>query len=232
MSQHGRSRYDSTVKKLPYRSLVLIGILILGLGLTQFTRRNAEPPGGRIAFVYETRAGSGVYSITENGTDRTRIALSASVPIMFNGLYSQFTPAQQARLRPMFFADSQRSPASLGAGSGVSFHSRQIGESCEWMAHTAPDGSRFAFALEESGHTSVRIEDPDGGNLQPLTSHPAGDSDPAWSSDGSAMVFASNRDGNWELYTVRADGTHLKRLTHTEGDELEPVWLPILPPGP
>lgn len=91
----------------------------------------------------------------------------------------------------------------------------------------SPAGERLAFvALAASGFNDIFLMDPDGRNLQALTTHPAGDSDPAWSPDGTNLVFTSNRDGNWELYTIRADGTDLARLTTTPGDEISPVWPP------
>lgn len=65
-----------------------------------------------------------------------------------------------------------------------------------------------------------------GANPQRLTSHPAFDSDPAWSPNGNTIAFVSWRDGNHEIYRVESDGTGLRRLTRNEDWDAWPTWSP------
>jgi dipeptidyl aminopeptidase/acylaminoacyl peptidase len=76
--------------------------------------------------------------------------------------------------------------------------------------------------------------DPDGGEPQRLTEHPADDTWPTWSPDGTQIAFASDRDGNFEIYVMdvsnegdaESDPSNLRRLTHSNAEDLEPAWSP------
>jgi TolB protein len=71
----------------------------------------------------------------------------------------------------------------------------------------------------------------DGTNVRRITSDPANDHSPVFTSDGGAILFVSDRDGNPELYLVGLGGfwgTGTQRLTTYLGDDLDPaiVMLP------
>jgi Tol biopolymer transport system component len=61
----------------------------------------------------------------------------------------------------------------------------------------------------------------DGTGVTRLTTHPAIDAEPAWTSSGR-IVFGSTRDGNPEIYSMNADGTGVTRLTNHPAWDLSP----------
>jgi hypothetical protein len=93
----------------------------------------------------------------------------------------------------------------------------------------ALDG-RVAFTLGTPGDVyTVKV---DGSGLRRLTSDPADDSHPAWTSDGRTIVFASERDGTRHLWAMDADGTDERRVTDSAAaEDLPDVARPIPPAG-
>ena len=80
----------------------------------------------------------------------------------------------------------------------------------------SPDGTKIAFSSNrDSGDTGdiyadtgdIYVMNTDGTNVQPITSDPAHDGNPAWSPDGRKLVFQTARETEADLYTVNADGT-------------------------
>jgi Tol biopolymer transport system component len=66
----------------------------------------------------------------------------------------------------------------------------------------------------------------DGTNQTRLTTDPATDDRPAFSTDGSKIVFHSNRDGDTNIYMMNADGSGQTRLTIDPADDESPVFSP------
>jgi TolB protein len=94
----------------------------------------------------------------------------------------------------------------------------------------APDGSLIVFSgLAAGGNSDIYLVAPDGTGFRALTTHPAPDSQPAWSPDSNWITFASQRDGNFEIYIIQPDGSSLRRVTHSNGDETQPAWRPTIP---
>ena len=117
----------------------------------------------------------------------------------------------------------------------------------EDAAAISPDGRRLLFVGTRDGNADVfempfRPEDPTAaGEARNLTSHAAGDYNPAFSPDGTRILFSSSRDTAVatsagaspgptylasELYVMRADGTGVRRLTHHESWDGAPAWAP------
>ncbi|MDD8016765.1 MAG: hypothetical protein PHP42_00180 [Bacteroidota bacterium] len=63
----------------------------------------------------------------------------------------------------------------------------------------------------------IYTANPDGSNLQVLTSSSGYDAEATISPDGKQIVFTSSRDGDLELYLMNADGSNVRRLTHDKG---------------
>jgi len=59
--------------------------------------------------------------------------------------------------------------------------------------------------------------DPDGSNLNRLTSSDGYDAEGVYSNNGKKIVFTSQRDGDLEIYVMNADGTEPQRLTSSKG---------------
>jgi len=87
----------------------------------------------------------------------------------------------------------------------------------QWNRYPAisPDGNTIVFTYRGDLYT-VPVT---GGEAQPLTSHPAHDYKPVWSSDGERVAFASNRHGNFDIYVMSARGGEPSRLTYHSADE-------------
>ncbi len=59
-----------------------------------------------------------------------------------------------------------------------------------------------------------------------LTTHPAKDGHPYWSSDGTKIVFHSKRGGNHDIWVMNADGTSQTQITTHPADDMRPHWSP------
>jgi len=90
-----------------------------------------------------------------------------------------------------------------------------------------PVNGRIACAREfdrgGAGAVEVVTMDPNGGNVQRLTTNSVPDFDPIWSPDGREIVFESFREANVsELYRMNADGSGVVRLTTNGAPEDRP----------
>ncbi|HUS15289.1 MAG TPA: LpqB family beta-propeller domain-containing protein [Chloroflexia bacterium] len=96
----------------------------------------------------------------------------------------------------------------------------------------APDGSRLAYGVNESGKTllgiiTVNADNSPGANGI-LTTEPR-DSDntsPAWSPDGSQIAFQSNRSGSYQIYTIPAAGGPVTAYPGQPARATAPAWSP------
>ena len=79
------------------------------------------------------------------------------------------------------------------------------------------------LAFERSGDIYVM---PMHGSATRLTTDPAIDASPAWSSDGRIAFMTRRHDFGSELYVMNADGTNQVRLTTSAGDDDMPSWSP------
>jgi len=79
----------------------------------------------------------------------------------------------------------------------------------------SPDGSQVAF----NWLGDIWVGPVAGGACQPLTTHPAEDTRPAWSPDGQWIAFSSLRAGSWDVFLMPAAGGTPKRLTFHGGGE-------------
>jgi TolB protein len=59
----------------------------------------------------------------------------------------------------------------------------------------------------------VYVMNDDGTGIRRLTSDPALDHSPAWSSDGKRIAFVSDRARNYDIYVMNVDGTNLRGET-------------------
>ncbi|MGD2124286.1 MAG: peptidase S41, partial [Gemmatimonadota bacterium] len=93
-----------------------------------------------------------------------------------------------------------------------------------WNRYPAisPDGSTIVFTYRGDLY---RVSS-GGGAATALTSHPAHDFMPVWSSDGQSIAFASNRHGNFDVYLMPATGGAPERLTVHSASELPFAFEP------
>lgn len=83
----------------------------------------------------------------------------------------------------------------------------------------SPDGKWIVFTLRKTdleanrGRTDIWLVDVEGKNLKQLTSHPAGDFNPQWSSCGKYVWFLSTRSGSSQVWGIGIDGGEARQFT-------------------
>jgi len=86
-------------------------------------------------------------------------------------------------------------------------------------AQVSPDGEWIVFVLRKTdleankGRSDLWLVGSDGTKLRRLTSHPANDSNPRWSSDGKSVWFISNRTESSQVWRIRIDGGEAEQIS-------------------
>jgi Tol biopolymer transport system component len=84
----------------------------------------------------------------------------------------------------------------------------------------------MVFANDRDANIDVWVMDLPSRTLHRLTTHPAADFSPTWSSDGGRIAFRSDRRGNDEVFVMNADGTGQRDLTRNPASDYSPAWSP------
>jgi len=94
----------------------------------------------------------------------------------------------------------------------------------------SPDGGRLVLAgnIQDERYYQIITVNPDGSDLQQLTSGAWDDTAPEFSPDGKQILFVSNRIAiaRQQIYVIDADGGEPTRLTNTRTHEYDPHWSP------
>ncbi len=83
----------------------------------------------------------------------------------------------------------------------------------------SPDHRTIVFTLSKTDldankrRTDLWLVDADGKNLRQLTSHPAGDFNPQWSTNGKLIYFLSTRSGSTQVWSIAPNGGEAKQVT-------------------
>ena len=85
----------------------------------------------------------------------------------------------------------------------------------------SPDGHRIAFSA--MGDLWVRDAS---GTVEPLTSGPEDDVDPAWSPDGRQLAYVSSHGGEYHVWAVDLGSRARRQLTFAPGHAETPLWSP------
>lgn len=89
----------------------------------------------------------------------------------------------------------------------------------------SPDGRRLAYTRSRSGAVDIAVANADGSNRTVITSNPAGDYSPAWSTTNK-IAFVSDRSGRRQIWVMNPDGTKQHNVSNEASDDLEPAWSP------
>jgi TolB protein len=84
---------------------------------------------------------------------------------------------------------------------------------------------RIAYAADVGGNVDIYTAKADGSDIRRLTTHPAVDAEPSWSSAGR-IAFVSYRDGNGDIYVMDENGSGQTRLTTNPAEDISPAWTP------
>jgi Tol biopolymer transport system component len=96
-------------------------------------------------------------------------------------------------------------------GTGVHMVSQLPSRTPAW----SPDGKRLVFSAKASRNADVYTVGSDGTGLRRLTTSPAEDITPTFTSDGKSIIFGSSRGRgiySGDLWVMKADGSNQHRL--------------------
>src|SRR5215831_4084736 len=89
------------------------------------------------------------------------------------------------------------------------------------------DNGRLAFGININGNTDVYSVQPDGQDLQRLTTDPGFDACAAYSADGSRIAYCSGQGGGpVQVWTMNEDGTDKQQVTHMSATAIFPDFSP------
>ena len=127
------------------------------------------------------------------------------------------------KVKSIFFSFILVFCQGLGAGSPPDTHPFSIHDMLAMQkisdAQISPDEKLIVFTLQTTdleanrGRTDLWIVGVDGTGLRRLTSHPASDFNPRWSSSGEMVLFISPRSGSSQVWRIRVDGGEAEQLT-------------------
>ena len=142
---------------------------------------------------------------------------------------------------PTWSPDAQTVAVAQGGGSRIEVINvdgsnwRFIGPSCSCDYETpawSPDGTKIAYSLRTFGGSSdtadIHVINADGTGDTQLTTGPADELNPDWSSDGQRITFDVERGVAGEpngIYTMKADGSDVQAVPGTQNDT-DPAWSP------
>lgn len=131
------------------------------------------------------------------------------------------------RIKKTFMRMKRQIAIVAAAAAAVLFLSTSLtGETPSWIRKNAisPDGNTLAFSYKGDIYTVPSR----GGEARQLTSNPAYDSDPLWTSDGKNIVFTSTREDSRDIFIIPSEGGVPTRLTTLPGNE---TLLAVAPDG-
>ena len=132
--------------------------------------------------------------------------------------YVEFTPDN----RSIAYDATGAGPRLVDVGGGPSARLPGPGS---WSS----DSTQYAFVVDRSDGTQVRVGNRTGGSSLLLALLPAGSSVERllWTQDGRSILYdTSHANNDHELYSIQSDGAGLRALTDDQLDELDPAWSP------
>jgi Tol biopolymer transport system component len=85
---------------------------------------------------------------------------------------------------------------------------------------------RLAFGININGNTDVYSVQPNGQDLQRLTTDPGFDACAAYSADGSKIAYCSAQSGTIQVWTMNQDGSDKQQVTHLSTQAIFPDFSP------
>lgn len=172
--------------------------------------------GGEIAFSSNRDGNFEIYRMLPDGSGQTRLTRSSSDD--FNAEYSP-----DGQLLAYLASDPPNAEFRFVSREGEDLG--VFGPGTQYIS-LSPDGnSAVLVVFTEAGERDILRVDFDG-EVQLLTTDPAGDVSPAWSPDGGTIAFVSGRDGYAKIYLMDPDGANQRRMMDSSMAELEPAWSP------
>ena len=99
-------------------------------------------------------------------------------------------------------------------------------EAIKQAEEDARTGRRRRYSWPFDPHMDIYQANPDGSNLQRLTTAAGYDAEGAYSKDGTLIAYCSTSDGDPDIYLMNADGTNVRQLTNAKGYDGGPFISP------
>jgi TolB protein len=90
----------------------------------------------------------------------------------------------------------------------------------------AKSGNRRRYSWPFDPHMDIYHANPDGSNLERLTTADGYDAEGAYSADGKLIAYCSMADGDPDIYLMNADGSNIRQLTDAPGYDGGPFISP------
>ncbi len=197
-----------------------------GTNLRQLTDHPANdiwpewsPDGTRIAFPSRRDGNFEIYIMNPDGNDQLRLTHTPG--------HEDF-PAWSPDGTRILFTRSEVDEGTYvinADGSGE----RRLLDFRVFEPDWSPDGNQIAFGSDHEGFRGIYVMDPDGLNLQKISTTRAGENGPTWAPDGIQAAFTSWRSGDGEIYVMDTHGNYLEQLTNNRAEDEYPAWQPAAP---
>jgi TolB protein len=191
-------------------------VVLAAFALTLPCAAMASFPGtnGKIVFVSDDPDGRDLWTMNEDGSDRTNLSNSPG-----NG---ETSPSVSADGQKIVYRGNTQS-----GGFGEIFTMNVDGTGVAQLTSNgfddfdptwSPDGSKIAFTTQRDGDLDIYVMNDDGSDQIPLTidGSPVDDLDPDWAPDGRIAWRSDRADNhfNFDVWVMNADGTGKTRLTN------------------
>ena len=194
-----------------------------------------SPDGKRIAFGYggflqgRRTGGARIILVNRDGT-----GVEELTPDMPNAGFPSWS-ADGKEIVYRSFAQNARGLRIINVDTHAT---RELTNGVDNLPYWAPDGSRILFTREESGNFDIYTIQPDGSDIQRLTTSPANDAHAVWSGDGKYIMWNSGEygfrdeaalyDNSFQPYgfnwIMNADGTNKRQLTESHWEDSMPCF--------
>jgi Tol biopolymer transport system component len=192
-------------------------------------------PNGQIAFASNRDGNFEIYTMSEDGSDQTRLTEEDA-----NDFDPSWSPDGD-KIAFVSFRDGSNNMEIYVMDADGSDQTRLTDndDALDREPSWSPDSDKIAFVSDrdligippdEIGDANAiySMDADDGDDVTMLTDNdvPLG-SRPTWSPDGEKIAFVSFRDGDNEIYSMNADdGSDVTMLTEHEANHLYPTWSP------
>jgi Tol biopolymer transport system component len=191
-------------------------------------------PNGQIAFSSDRDGNFEIYTMSEDGSDVTRLTEDDA-----NDFDPSWSPDGD-KIAFVSFRDGSNNMEIYVMNADGTDQTRLTDndDALDREPSWSPDGEKITFASNRDGNYEIYVMNADGTDQTRLTDNDdALDREPSWSPDGESIAFVSDRDSIGEddevgdvnaIYTMDADdGSDVTRLTDTDVPlDSHPSWSP------
>ena len=183
------------------------------------------PDGSRIVFASDKESVFNLYTVDENGENRTRLTNSSGDDIQPDwspdGSKIAFASDQASAVHQVYLMDPRTG------------HQQKLTQSNLGMDYPrwSPDGTKLAFYSAVVVRASRVLRQiwqvsADGTGLKSLITDGEFNDEPVISPDLKQIAFTSARDDNTDIYTFDRDSRQILRLTRHPSFDSQPSWSP------